>query len=71
MREGPQFVEDHAPSHNTRAANEVRAELSIFRLNHPTRSPDLNPIENMWAMTKLAVGKIGLALPPSMHSGVL
>ncbi|PWN54051.1 transposable element Tcb1 transposase, partial [Violaceomyces palustris] len=45
-------VEDNVPAHNAAVSNQARDENDIQRLVHPSSSPDLNPIENMWGALK-------------------
>lgn len=44
-------IEDNSPVHTALVVrNWYEAQLPrIVRLNHPPRSPDLNPIENVWS----------------------
>uniref|UniRef100_A0A3P8S9W1 Tc1-like transposase DDE domain-containing protein n=1 Tax=Amphiprion percula TaxID=161767 RepID=A0A3P8S9W1_AMPPE len=61
MTEGPRlcgnswvFQQDNAAVHNARLTKDFFTENNITLLDHPTCSPDLNPIENIWGwMTKL------------------
>lgn len=44
------FLQDNAPSHKAKKSMEVVQELAEDRfISHPAKSPDLNPIENIWA----------------------
>ena len=45
---GRYFVQDNDPSQNSAAAKEALAEVNAWQFKIPARSPDLNPIENIF-----------------------
>ena len=49
--------EDNDPKHRSKLAKEWKARNSIIELPWPSMSPDQNPIENVWNVMKINVGK--------------
>jgi transposase len=52
----PIVMEDNAPVHKG-VCIPVRQKLKMQTLTHPPNSPDLNPIEHIWAHMKLRIAE--------------
>lgn len=46
------LLQDHASCHDTVGVTDVIRSLGLERLNSPSNSPDLNPIESLWGYWK-------------------
>lgn len=53
------FQQDNDPTHKAKIISKYFAEEKIETLDWPPNSPDLNPIENLWAIVKKNIVKRG------------
>lgn len=51
------FMQDGAPCHKAKKVMEFFRENNVKVLDWPGNSPDMNPIENLWAITKKKIRK--------------
>ncbi|GBC04983.1 hypothetical protein RclHR1_05990012 [Rhizophagus clarus] len=49
------FQEDNAAPHRSKVATAARENAGIVTLDWPAQSPDINPIENIWAEMKMMI----------------
>jgi transposase len=52
------FQQDNAPTHTAHLVREALQEMNIEVMEWPPHSPDLNPIENLWALLKASIYKL-------------
>ena len=55
LKGDPVFIEDNTPIHKAQFTTAWREDQNIKNIRWPPQSPDLSPIENIWAQLKLAV----------------
>jgi len=60
----PIFQDDSAPCHRAKIVSKFMVKNRINQLDWPGNSPDLNPIENLWAIMKIKVAEQN---PKSRH----
>ena len=51
------FQQDNAPAHTARSTNRFPEERSVVVMKWPPKSPDLNPIKNLWDAVEAKVRK--------------
>ena len=51
------FQQDNAPCHNSASTRAFLRNLDIKRLDWPSNSPDLSPIETVWSIVKRRIGR--------------
>lgn len=49
------FQEDNDPKHTSKVAKAWKTQQNVVQLDWPSMSPDLNPIENVWALLKARI----------------
>ena len=57
IEEGLIFMQDNAPCHSSKATREYLGSINLPIMPWSAQSPDLNPIENVWNIIKVAVAK--------------
>jgi transposase len=62
LQPGDIFMHDNASVHTARIIKALLEELGVDLMVLPPYSPDLNPIENLWALMKAEIYRLYLEL---------
>lgn len=61
------LLQDGAPSHTAKKNLELLDEMGVETLDHPPQSPELNPIENLWAHVGFELSKCRATSLPNLE----
>ena len=62
---------DNDPKHTSKKAQEYMLEMGISGLKTPAKSPDMNPIENVWKQLKDEVNTVGPTTQDELCEAIL
>jgi len=65
-----EFQEDNDPKHLSKLAKEWKTKHRIQRMDWPSMSPDINPIENVWKLLKMNLANKNLRTYKSLVSAI-
>ena len=65
------FQQDLAPCHTSKKMRTFFEEKDITILDWPGNLPDLNPIENLWAIIKRRIKKTDCSTEPKLISAII
>ena len=65
------FQQDLAPCHTSKKMRTVFEENGLTTLDWPGNSPDLNPIENLWAIIKKRIAKMDCSTMEKLISAII
>jgi transposase len=65
------FQWDLVPCHNSKLAKSVFTQQHLKVLEWPGNSPDLNPIENLWAIIKACISKMDCRTKTKLTESVM
>ena len=66
----PIFQQDSAPCHTSKKVMAYFEEKGINVMSWPAQSPDLNPIENLWAIMKAKLRKVDCTSKAKLHEAI-
>ena len=62
--------EDNAPKNTSQLAKQWRSKYEVQRIDWPSMSPDLNPIENVWKLLKMNLARKNVRTYKSLVAAV-
>lgn len=69
--DGVQFQQDNAPCHKSATTMRWFRDNNIVLLDWPAQSPDLNPIEHMWAILKRKIKEHSITSKTALKNALI